>query len=188
VFRAPAQLYRWGCGPLLGRRFLLLIHTGRRTGLRRETVLEVMEYRPAGGEAVVMSAFGRHADWLQNIQADPNPEVVIGRRRFVAAYRILDAGEALSVVRGYEQRHRLIAPIVRAAEYVITGAHAARVVFSGRATVSSVERSNRAEARSRSNPTTSPAASISTFRPSATSRTSAPGCGFNSIYKLSVSG
>jgi len=115
LFRAPAHLYRWGWGALLGRRFLLLIHTGRRTGQRRETVLEVMEYRPAGGEAIVMSAFGRRADWLQNLQADPDPEVVIGRRRFVAAYRILDAGEAASVVRGYEQRHRVIAPLMRAA-------------------------------------------------------------------------
>jgi deazaflavin-dependent oxidoreductase (nitroreductase family) len=114
LFRAPAQLYRWGCGPLLGRRFLLLRHTGRRTGLRRETVLEVMQYRPADCEAVVMCAFGPTADWLQNLRADPHPEVIIGRRRFVADYRILDAAEAVAVVRGYEQRHRMIAPVMRA--------------------------------------------------------------------------
>ena len=52
---------------MLGHRFLLLIHVGRRTGLRRHTVLEVMEYRREGPEAVVMSAFGRNADWLRNI-------------------------------------------------------------------------------------------------------------------------
>ena len=49
-------LYRWKCGWLLGHRFLLLIHVGRRTGLRRCTVLEVLEYRKEGSEAVVMSA------------------------------------------------------------------------------------------------------------------------------------
>lgn len=115
LLRAPVHLYHWRLGPLLGRRFLLLIHTGRRTGKRRETVLEVAEYRPAGSEAVVISAFGRNAGWLRNLEADPEPEVVIGRQRFVAVHRILDADEAVSVVRGYEQRNRLLGPVIRLA-------------------------------------------------------------------------
>jgi hypothetical protein len=93
LFRAPVYLYRWRCGRLLGRRFMLLIHVGRRTGLRRETVLEVMEYRLEGPEVVVMST---------------------GSRRFTADYRILGADEAVRVIAGYEQRNRLMAPIIRA--------------------------------------------------------------------------
>jgi hypothetical protein len=85
VFRAPVYLYQWRCSGFLGRRFLLLIHVGRRTGRRRETVLEVMEYREAGPEVVIMSTFGRNADWLRNIEVTPSPEVIIGRQRFVAA-------------------------------------------------------------------------------------------------------
>jgi deazaflavin-dependent oxidoreductase (nitroreductase family) len=85
LFRAPVYLYRWNCGWLLGRRFLLLIHIGRRTGLRRHTVLEIMQYRKEGPEAVVMSAFGRNADWLGNIEATPGPEVVIPSQHFVAS-------------------------------------------------------------------------------------------------------
>jgi deazaflavin-dependent oxidoreductase (nitroreductase family) len=114
LLRAPTHLYRWKCGRLLGHRFLLLIHIGRRTGLRRYTVLEVMEYRKKGPEAVVMSAFGRGADWLRNVEAAPDPEVVIGSQRFIAAYRLLDEDEAASVVAGYERRNRLIAPMIRA--------------------------------------------------------------------------
>ncbi len=114
LFRAPAYLYRWRCGWLLGRRFLLLVHTGRCTGLRRETVLEIMEYRDEGPEVVVMSAFGPKSDWLRNIQATPGPEVVIGSRRFTAVHRILGADEAVEVIAGYEQRNRLIAPIIYA--------------------------------------------------------------------------
>jgi deazaflavin-dependent oxidoreductase (nitroreductase family) len=113
LFHAPVYLYRWRCGPLLGRRFLLLIHVGRRTGRRRETVLEVVECRKAGPELVVISAFGRNADWLRNIEAAANPEVVSGRERFVATHRILGAAEAIGVIGGYERRNRLIAPIVR---------------------------------------------------------------------------
>jgi deazaflavin-dependent oxidoreductase (nitroreductase family) len=113
LFRSPVYLYRWKCGWLLGHRFLLLIHVGRRTGLRRHTVLEVMEYGKEGPEAVVMSAFGRNADWLRNIEATPAPEVVIGSRCFAAAHRFLDEEEAVKVITGYEQRNWFIAPIIR---------------------------------------------------------------------------
>ena len=110
LFRAPVHLYRWRCGWLLGHRFLLLIHVGRRTGLRRRTVLEVVEYRKEGPEAVVISAFGRNADWFRNIAATPDPEVVIGSRRFTAVYRVLDEEEAVQVFAGYERRNRFVAP------------------------------------------------------------------------------
>lgn len=113
LFRAPVYLYRWRCGWLLGHRFLRLIQVGRRTGLRRCTVLEVMEYRKEGPEAVVMSAFGPNADWLCNIEAMPSPEVVIGSQRFVAVHRFLGDEEAVRVVTGYEQRNWFMAPIIR---------------------------------------------------------------------------
>ncbi len=106
-------LYRWHCGWLLGRRFLLLIHTGRRTGLVRRTVLEVMEFREATGEAVVMSGWGRRSDWLRNIEASPHPDIVIGTSRFTATFRSLGVDEAADVIAGYERRHRIAAPLVR---------------------------------------------------------------------------
>jgi deazaflavin-dependent oxidoreductase (nitroreductase family) len=114
LFRAPAFLYRHGWGWLLGRRFLLLIHVGRRSGLRRETVLEIVDYRESGPEAVVVSGLGRNADWLRNIEARPDAqEVMIGRSRFAASHRLLGTDEAVRVVAGYERRNRLIAPVVR---------------------------------------------------------------------------
>ena len=70
LFHASIYLYRWRCGWLLGRRFLMLIHIGRRSGMRRETVLEILAYRREGPEAIVMSAFGRKADWLRNIETN----------------------------------------------------------------------------------------------------------------------
>lgn len=114
LLRAPVYLYRWRCGWLVGHRFLLLIHIGRRTGLHHETVLEVVEYRKERHEAVVISGFGPTADWLRNIAAAPTPEVVLGSRRFTATYRILGADEAVRVIERYERRHWLIAPIIRA--------------------------------------------------------------------------
>lgn len=112
-FRAPAWLYRWRCGWLLGHRFLLLIHVGRRSGLRRRTILEVMVYRPDGPEMIVMSGFGPRADWFRNIKANPNPKIMVGSLSFVAVYRVLDIEEAVAVIGAYERRNRFAAPVIR---------------------------------------------------------------------------
>jgi deazaflavin-dependent oxidoreductase (nitroreductase family) len=113
VLHAPVYLYRWRCSWILGHRFLLLIHTGRRTGKRRETVLEVMQYRSTGPEAVVMSGFGHGAGWLRNIVATADAEIVLGSRRFSATCRFLDATEAVGVVAAYERQHLFMAPVIR---------------------------------------------------------------------------
>lgn len=60
-----------------------------------------------------MSGFGREADWFRNVQAHRQAEVVIGRQRFRANHRLLDEDEAVEVLRDYEQRNRLAAPVVR---------------------------------------------------------------------------
>ncbi len=113
LFRAPAYLYRWRLGWLLGHRCLLLTHIGRRTGLRRQTVLEVVEYRKKGPEVVVANGFGPDSDWVRNIEAKPGEEVTVGWQHFVASHRFLGEEEAMRVIRGYEHRNRFIAPIVR---------------------------------------------------------------------------
>ena len=113
LFRLPVYLYHWKLGWIFGHRCLLLTHIGRRTGLRRQTVLEVVEYRKDVPEAVVVNGFGPNSDWLRNIEAKPDEEVTVGSQHFVAAHRFLNEGEATNVMRGYEHRNRFIAPIVR---------------------------------------------------------------------------
>jgi deazaflavin-dependent oxidoreductase (nitroreductase family) len=113
LFRAPVALYRWRLGWLLGHRFILLVHIGRRSGLERRTVLEVVRYDPKTSGVVVMSGFGPTSDWYQNIGARPAREVVIGRRSFVPTHRDLTQDEAVAAVAGYERRNRVAAPIIR---------------------------------------------------------------------------
>jgi len=113
VFRAPAVLYRCRCGWLLGNRFLMLEHKGRRTRRTRRTVLEVMRYRRDVPEWTVMCAFGRDADWLRNIEARAEAVVLVGARRFSARWRLLDVEEAAAVIAQYERRNRFMAPVVR---------------------------------------------------------------------------
>jgi hypothetical protein len=62
AFRLPIYLYRLDLGWLLGHRFLLLVHRGRKTSLLHQTVLEVVLYDPTIRESVVASAWGEEAD------------------------------------------------------------------------------------------------------------------------------
>ncbi|MBW0101771.1 nitroreductase family deazaflavin-dependent oxidoreductase [Pseudonocardia sp. KRD291] len=106
LVRAPILVYRLGLGRVFGSRMLLLEHTGRRSGLRREVVLEVVG-RPAGDRYVVVSGFGGRAQWFRNVRADPNVRVsVSGDRALPATARALEASEARYVLAGYVERHR----------------------------------------------------------------------------------
>jgi deazaflavin-dependent oxidoreductase (nitroreductase family) len=114
VLRAPAMLYHRGLGGLLGERFLMVTHAGRRSRRRYDTVLEVVGRLPSSGEYVVLAGRGRSADWLRNVAAAGAQQVTVGRRRFRAAVRELGPDEAVAVLAGYERHNRLAAPVVRA--------------------------------------------------------------------------
>ncbi len=110
----PKALYALRIGFLLGRRFLLLTHRGRRTGRLYRTVVEVVRWDSERGEAVVMSGWGRRANWFRNVEAGGAVEVELGRQRFRPEVRVLEPEEAVAVLADYEHRNRLAAPIVRA--------------------------------------------------------------------------
>jgi deazaflavin-dependent oxidoreductase (nitroreductase family) len=113
LFRTPLYVYRWHLRWLFGKLLLLLTHTGRHTGLRRQTVLAVVEYRGDGPEVIVANGFGPDSDWIRNIQAKADEEVTVGRRHFAASHRFLGEHEAVMVIERYEHRNRFIAPMVR---------------------------------------------------------------------------
>ncbi len=110
----PRLLYRAHLGFILGHRFLVLVHAGRRSGRRYETPLEVVHYDPGTREAVVAAGWGRKTQWLYNVEAGLSREVRIGRDRYVPEYRILGLEEASDVLRRYEQHSGLPKPAVRA--------------------------------------------------------------------------
>ena len=113
LLRLPASLYRANAGWILGHRFLCLTHRGRRTGRQYRTVLEVLAWQPAMREAVVISGFGRGANWYRNVLADGAVEVEIGRECWLPQARALAPGEAVDVLADYERRNRLLSPVVR---------------------------------------------------------------------------
>jgi deazaflavin-dependent oxidoreductase (nitroreductase family) len=111
MMRAPIGLYRVGLGGLLGRRFLLLEHTGRRSGVARRTMLEVME-RDDTDAPIIVSGFGDRSDWYRNITADPAVAYTSGRRRVEATAKRLGPAEALAVFERYRVEHPKAAAVI----------------------------------------------------------------------------
>jgi deazaflavin-dependent oxidoreductase (nitroreductase family) len=102
-FRLPIWVYRHGLGGLLGKRFVCLTHTGRKTGRRRQVVLEVVRFDEDSGICIVAAGFGSQSDWVRNITGDPLIIFTIGSvTRYGLAERLSpqEAGEELASYAG----------------------------------------------------------------------------------------
>jgi deazaflavin-dependent oxidoreductase (nitroreductase family) len=124
-FRAPAALYRLHLGWLFGRRLALVEHTGRRTGQRHRTVLEVVERDTTTGALTVASGFGPQADWYRNLLAHPATEVVLGGRRFPARAEPVPSEAGGEIMCRYARhRRRMARRMVRVLGYEVDGTDA----------------------------------------------------------------
>lgn len=105
VVRAPVPLFRAGLGFLFGKRFVLLEHVGRRSGLARYVVLEVLD-APSPTTLLVASGFGERAQWLRNVRATPDCHVWHGRaRRRPATAQLLPATARDDALANYRRDH-----------------------------------------------------------------------------------
>ena len=123
AFVLPNRLYAGGAGWVLGHRFLRLTHTGRRSGREFHVVLEVVRYDSGTGEAVVVSGFGRTADWYRNVTGGGPAYVDFGRGARRADHRVLGLDEAVEVYAGYERRNLLLMPAIRPVLSALLGWH-----------------------------------------------------------------
>ncbi len=106
LLRLPILLYKARAGWLLGHRFVYIAHRGRRSGARREVVVEVVRYLPAVPELAVVAAWGRHPDWYLNLEAGPAVEVRIGTQVWRRPeHRLLDAKGTVELLLSYQNAH-----------------------------------------------------------------------------------
>lgn len=103
--RLPVQLYRVGLGRLLGRRMLLLTHTGRNSGQPRQVVVEVVAYDAVSHSWTVASGYGKQAQWYRNLRHAPGGTVQVGRHRHHVSAYFLDPEEGVEVMAEYAPRH-----------------------------------------------------------------------------------
>ena len=76
-------------------------------------MLEVIGEDRNARELFVMVGLGHSAQWYRNVVAGGAIEVAISRERFSPTYRELESAEAATVLGSYEQRNRLVTPVVR---------------------------------------------------------------------------
>lgn len=124
-FRAPIWLYRWKLGRLLGQRFLLLNHIGRKSGLPRQAVIEVIARDEAQGYYYAASGYGARSQWYQNLLATPQVTVVVGRKKLAVTAVPLSPDEAGAVLVDYARRHpTALKNLARMVGYEIDGTEA----------------------------------------------------------------
>ena len=105
LMRAPIWIYKVRAGVVLGSRFLMLEHIGRKSGVRRYVVLEVVGH-PTPDSYIVASGFGAKAQWFRNIKSNPRVRVYTGSRAPVpATARILTRQEADRALGAYIAAH-----------------------------------------------------------------------------------
>ncbi len=103
--RLPIHLYRARLGWLLGERFVLIEHVGRRTGRPRSAVVEVVAHDRDADSWTVASGFGPHTDWYRNVLATPDVTIPVGRRRLAVTAQPLPPDDAAGAMAGYAAAH-----------------------------------------------------------------------------------
>jgi deazaflavin-dependent oxidoreductase (nitroreductase family) len=105
LFRAPLFLYRIGLGGLLGQRFLLLNHTGRKSGKSRQTVLEVVNHDKTTDTYYIASGFGKKSDWYLNILKNPEVNIQVGWGKLAVTAVPLSLTESGQAMVDYARRY-----------------------------------------------------------------------------------
>jgi deazaflavin-dependent oxidoreductase (nitroreductase family) len=98
LFRLPIFFFHIGLGVIFGRRFLMLTHTGRKSGAKHETIIEIARYDPQTGVYYVASGWGKKSDWFRNILVHPEGMIQVKNQKIeVTAHplSIDQAGEEL---------------------------------------------------------------------------------------------
>ena len=105
LFRLPIWLYRLRLGWVLGERFLLLNHVGRKSGRVRRSVLEVAGHDEETDTYLVAAGFGPRSDWYRNLLETPEATIQVGRRRLQVVAEPLLPVESGKAMVDYARRH-----------------------------------------------------------------------------------
>ena len=95
-FKVPLYVHKMGLGGwerLIGAEWMLIATTGRKSGKRREAMVDVMDYDKSTDTYYIEAAYGARADWFKNIKANPVFVAQVGRWKFQAQARELNAAD-----------------------------------------------------------------------------------------------
>lgn len=105
LWRMPLIFYRYNLGWMLGKRFVLLNHIGRKSGLPRQAVLEVVDRDNPPGTITIAAGFGKKAHWYQNLRANPDVTIQLGRQQLSIHAEVLSGKDSAEALLDYSHRH-----------------------------------------------------------------------------------
>lgn len=105
LWRIPIFFYRVGLGGLLGKRFLLLNHKGRKTGVLRQAVIEIVKFDREKQSYYSVSGFGPGSDWYKNLLAGPDVTIQVGSKKLSVHAVQVPAQQAEDVLVDYNHRY-----------------------------------------------------------------------------------
>jgi deazaflavin-dependent oxidoreductase (nitroreductase family) len=106
-FKIPILFARMGFAGwehLFGLEWMLLITTGRKSGKKRYSMVDVLLYDRESDTYFIEVGFGKCSDWYQNIRANPLFEAQVRRHRFSAAAEELPQQKAGEVMVNFVRR------------------------------------------------------------------------------------
>ncbi len=103
--RLPIVMYRYGLGGLLGGRFMLIHHIGRKSGQAREVVVEVVSHDKTTDTYYVASGWGYGAQWYQNLLVTPHVNIQVGRRKLEVKSETLSPQDGAEILKQYREKH-----------------------------------------------------------------------------------
>ncbi len=105
--KMPMLLWRLGLRPILGRTFVLITTTGRKSGQPRRAMVG---YYVVNGKKYVYSGYGQQSQWYKNIAANPRMTIQNAHgTEQVTARRVTDLDELVEVFRQILDKHPRLA-------------------------------------------------------------------------------
>ena len=105
LFRIPVYFYRIGLGWLLGNRFVLINHIGRKTGTEHQAVVEVVEWEKGTENVIVVAGYGEQTQWYKNLEKLPKTTIQIGNRKYPVSVEFIKPEDGEDIIARYMERY-----------------------------------------------------------------------------------
>ncbi|BBY25813.1 nitroreductase family deazaflavin-dependent oxidoreductase [Mycobacterium stomatepiae] len=110
INRIPTWIFKLGMGRLLGSRFAMITHRGRKSGAHHTVIIETADGSIQQGRLVYIIAYGTRAQWYKNLKASPAVSIEIaGKTYHQPRYEFLDKAATERAIASYWARYPKLA-------------------------------------------------------------------------------
>lgn len=105
LFRIPVYFYRVGLGWMFGKRFVLINHTGRKTGKQHQAVAEVVELEKETGNVIIVAGYGERTQWYKNLKKQLETTIQIGNQKYIVTIELISPHDGENIIARYLDKY-----------------------------------------------------------------------------------